>query len=410
MTAQRPARTETATVAAATFRETLGHYPTGVAVVTAIGEDEKPAGMVVGSFTSVSLDPPLVAFMPTKQSGSWARLRTATRFAVNVLAADQEDVCRRFASRDIDKFAGIGWSTAPGGSPVLDGAVAWVECSYHDIVDGGDHWIVLGRVEALDVPRPALPLLFFQGGYGRFSPPSLVAPTSHDVIVAVRLAELARGRIEALAAEHSVDCCLMTKIGQEAVFVLTSHASSRPDVVSAGHRVPVVPPVGSVFLTEAGDDEVADWLALAPGQDAETLDRLRANLETVRRRGYSLSLATEDDVDRITILRDYSSPDGLPEHGRRFRKLIADTARLYEPDLVDGKRYSLHSIVVPVPVPPGVPPIALRMGGLPQDVAASDVRRWISDLQDCAREAARRLATEVPADIAQRSVGEPGQA
>ena len=78
---------------ASEFRETLGHYPTGVAVVTAVAGDGGPAGMVVGSFTSVSLDPPLVAFLPTKDSGSWARLATADRFCVNVLAADQEDLC-----------------------------------------------------------------------------------------------------------------------------------------------------------------------------------------------------------------------------------------------------------------------------------------------------------------------------
>ncbi|MBO0842258.1 MAG: flavin reductase [Nocardioides sp.] len=379
-------------IVASSFRETLGHYPTGVAVVTAVADDGTPVGMVVGSFTSVSLDPPLVAFMPTKESGSWARLRTAERFCVNVLAADQEDLCRRFASRAIDKFDGVSWTPAPGGSPVLDGVVAWIECAYHDIVEGGDHWIVLGEVRGLEVPRPALPLLFFQGGYGRFSPPSLVAATGPDLIEAVRLAELARGRIEALAASNGVDCCVMTKIGEETVFVLTANASPTPDLVSVGHRVPLVPPVGSVFLTDASDKEIDTWLASAPGQDAETLDRCRANLETVRRRGYSLSLSPDEDVDRITILRDYSSPDGLPEHARRFRRLIADTARLYEPDIVDGSTYSLHSIVVPVPVPDGVPPIALRMGGLPRDASAEVVRGWVSDLLETARDAGHRLA------------------
>lgn len=379
-------------IPAAAFRETLGHYPTGVAVVTGIAADGTPVGMVVGSFTSVSLDPPLVAFLPTKESGSWARLSTAVRFCVNVLAADQEDVCRRFASRAADKFDGVAWSAAPGGSPVLDGVVAWIECDHHQVVDGGDHWIVLGAVTDLAVARPALPLLFFQGGYGRFSPPSLVAPTHPDVLYAVRLAEAARGQIEQVAVEHRVDCSVLTKVDADVIFVLTANHSPTPATISVGHRVPIVPPIGSVYLTDGDDDEVAAWLSSAPSQDDDTVALFRSNLERVRERGYSLSLAGGADVDRVSAVHDYSSSDGLPAHSRAFRQLIASTARLYEPEIVDGQRYSLHSIVVPVSVPDGAPPIALRMGGLPKDADAAVVRRWVTELQRTARDAGVRLA------------------
>jgi len=378
------------TIPAATFRETLGHYPTGVAVVTAIAEDGAPVGMVVGSFTSVSLDPPLVAFLPTKGSGSWARLSTAARWCVNVLAADQEDTCRRFASRAPDKFAGVSWTAAPGGSPILDGVVAWIECDPHDTVEGGDHWIVLGRVRDLGVCRRTLPLLFFQGGYGRFTPASLVAPGSPDVLHAVRLAEAVRDRIDALAATYGVDCAMLTKVGQEAVFVLTADHSPQAQRVCVGHRVPIVPPLGSVYLVDADEDEVARWLAAAPGQDEETIARLRANLATVRQRGYSLSLAQQGPTERMSLVSDYSE-HGLPEHVRRFKQLIADTAQLYEPEIVDGGTYSLHSIVVPVPTPAGMPPIALRMANLPADTPAAVVRRWVEDLQATAAAAADHL-------------------
>lgn len=376
----------------AEFRETLGHYPTGVAVVTAVTDDGSPAGMVVGSFTSVSLDPPLVAFLPTKDSGSWARISTADRFCVNVLAADQEDLCRRFASRIPDKFDGVDWKPAPEGSPILEGVVTWIECGFHEVVDGGDHWIVLGAVKDLQVSRPALPLLFFQGGYGRFSPPSLVAPTHPDVITAVRLAELARDRIEALATSHRVDCSMLTKVSQEAVFVLTANHSMAPSAVSVGHRVPIVPPIGSVFLTDADDVEVERWLASAPGQDEETVALFRRNLATVRERGYSLSLMAEPADDRVSLINHYSSPHGLPEHTRRFKRLIADTSRLYEPEIVDGETYSLHSIVVPVPLGDGAPPIALRLAGLRPHTDAPVVRQWIADLQQTAAHAGEQLA------------------
>jgi flavin reductase (DIM6/NTAB) family NADH-FMN oxidoreductase RutF/DNA-binding IclR family transcriptional regulator len=382
------------TIPAATFRETLGHYPTGVAVVTAIAEDGSPTGMVVGSFTSVSLDPPLVAFMPTKDSGSWARISTARRWCVNVLAADQEDVCRQFASRIPDKFDGISWTPAPGGSPVLDGVVAWIECDPHQVVEGGDHWIVLGAVSDLAVRRRTLPLLFFQGGYGRFTPASLVAPGSPEVLHAVRVAEGVRERIDAVATTYSVDCSVLTKVGQEAVFVLTADHAPRTQRVSVGHHMPIVPPLGSVYLTDADEDEVERWLSSAPGQDEATIARLRANLATVRERGYSLSLAQQAPAERISLVSDYSE-HGLPEQARRFRKLIADTAQLYEPEIVTGRTYSLHSIVVPVPTPLGIPPIALRMANMPPDADADLVRCWITDLQTTAREAADQLGSSV---------------
>ncbi|WP_353952546.1 flavin reductase family protein [Knoellia sp. S7-12] len=375
----------------ALYRETLGHYPTGVAVVTGIADDGLPAGMVVGSFTSVSLDPPLVAFLPTRDSGSFARLRTGATFCINVLAADQESTCRRFASRAVDKFEGVAWSPAPGGAPILDGAVSWIECTYEDVLDGGDHYIVLGRIRDLAVARPSLPLLFFQGGYGRFAPPSLVAPSHPDLIHAVRLAELARGDIEQLSAEHEVDCAVLAKVGGDVVFVLTANRSEKPTTPSVGHRVPLVPPLGSVFLRDAPEEDVNDWLARAPGQDDATREVFRRNVDRVRERGYSVSLMPDPSVDRISLMTDYSSTERTPQHERRMKQMIADTALLYEPDLEPDRTYHLHSIVVPVPVPPEMPQIAMRMSGLPTDASLAQLDAWVDALSRAANTAAARL-------------------
>jgi flavin reductase (DIM6/NTAB) family NADH-FMN oxidoreductase RutF len=150
------------------FRRVLGHFPTGVAVVTSIGRDG-PVGMAVGSFTSVSLDPPLVAFLPDRVSTSWPKIRATKRFCVNVLAADQEAVCRVFAQSGIDKFAHVDWSLSPGGLPTVAGALAWIECDLEAVHDAGDHFIVLGHVRQLDVAATVAPLVFFKGGYGRFA-------------------------------------------------------------------------------------------------------------------------------------------------------------------------------------------------------------------------------------------------
>ena len=156
----------TATIDGATFRHVLGHYPTGVCVVTAIEPSGAPVGMAVGSFTSVSLDPPLVAFLPDKASATWQRIAGAGRFCVNVLASDQEQICRQFAARGIDKFAGVSHRLSANGSPVLDGVLAWIDCTLHAVHEAGDHFIVLGEVIELDIARPGQPLLFFRGKYG----------------------------------------------------------------------------------------------------------------------------------------------------------------------------------------------------------------------------------------------------
>lgn len=151
------------------FRRVLGHYPTGVTAVTAIGDDGQPAGMAIGSFTSVSLDPPLIAFLPDRNSTSFSRIRTARSFCVNVLAEDQENVCRTMASGRHDKFASLNWSPSPSGAPRLDGVVAWIDCDLESVADAGDHYLVMGRVRELHAHAERAPLLFFQGGYGRFS-------------------------------------------------------------------------------------------------------------------------------------------------------------------------------------------------------------------------------------------------
>jgi flavin reductase (DIM6/NTAB) family NADH-FMN oxidoreductase RutF len=152
------------------FRQVLGHFPTGVVIVTAMSGD-KPAGLSVGSFVSVSLDPQLVAVLPSKTSTSWPKIAAADSFCINVLHANHQDLSRKFAVSGGDKFAGVAWHPAPSGAPILDGALAWIDCEHERSIDAGDHLIVLGQVRVLDVDtsQEAAPLIFFQGGYGTFT-------------------------------------------------------------------------------------------------------------------------------------------------------------------------------------------------------------------------------------------------
>lgn len=150
------------------FRTVLGHYPTGVCVITATHERAGAVGLVVGSFGSVSLEPPLVAFYVGTGSNSWAQIRECGQFCVNVLGEDQLELSKRIASRREDKFHDISHRKSEHGMPVLDGVVAAIECTIESETDAGDHVIVLGRVVNLKTERDVGPLLFFRGGYGRF--------------------------------------------------------------------------------------------------------------------------------------------------------------------------------------------------------------------------------------------------
>nr|WP_262841916.1 flavin reductase family protein [Sphaerisporangium corydalis] len=151
------------------FRSVLGRFATGVVAITALDPvTGEPCGLAANSFTSVSLDPPLVAFCVAHTSTSWPRLKSAGRLCVNVLAEDHEQVSRQLAAKGGDKFAGIAWHFSPGGSPVVEGALAWIDCTVESELVAGDHIIVVARVHDLDVHADEGPLVFYRGGYGRF--------------------------------------------------------------------------------------------------------------------------------------------------------------------------------------------------------------------------------------------------
>jgi flavin reductase (DIM6/NTAB) family NADH-FMN oxidoreductase RutF len=148
------------------FRQALGRHAAGVVVVTGPG----PVGLTATSFTSVSLDPPLVSFCVARTSTTWPDLREAATFAVNVLATDQAEIASRFATRGIDRFGPpTSWHPGPGEVPILGGTAAHLLCEPYDTVAMGDHWLVVGLVVDTGLGSPAVPLLYHRGRYGRFT-------------------------------------------------------------------------------------------------------------------------------------------------------------------------------------------------------------------------------------------------
>lgn len=146
------------------LRDALGTFATGVTVVTALDPDGHAIGLTVNSFSSVSLEPPLVLWSLARTSPGLAAFRAASHFAVNILAADQQALSERFARRGADKFAGIGWQGGLGGAPLLPGCCAVLECRSELQHEGGDHLIFIGRVERFS-RREAAPLIYHGGSY-----------------------------------------------------------------------------------------------------------------------------------------------------------------------------------------------------------------------------------------------------
>ncbi|HEY7912091.1 MAG TPA: flavin reductase family protein [Blastocatellia bacterium] len=150
------------------FRAAMSRFASGVSVVTTKKDDGKLEGITVSAFSSLSLDPPLVLICIDKRASIHDSLSEGRHFAVNILAEDQEIFSRRFASRDTDRFGGVGYNEGPAGSPLLNGALCHVECRIVHTYPGGDHTLVVGEVETT-IAAEGKPLVYFRGGYARLA-------------------------------------------------------------------------------------------------------------------------------------------------------------------------------------------------------------------------------------------------
>ena len=336
---------------ARSFRTVLGHFPTGVAAVTAVAADQVPVGMVVGSFTSVSLDPPLVAFLPDKSSSTFPRIREAGRFCVNVLSARQEDVCRRLASKGADKFQDLSWTASPGGAPILDQVVAWIDCDLVDVIESGDHYIAIGAVKALEAANVGLPLLFFQGGYGSFTPRTLVASQELDLVSQLRWAGMARAEMEELAQDLALDC-LAAALAEDDLVILasTGRPGSDKSPTEVGQRVPFIAPFGALWLAWADQARIDAWLPSAESEHGREIREVCLQvIDRVRDRGWSLGLGGPSHTQVESLLVAASQPDSdgnVKEHISEFGDQLASS---YEPaDLVADQLYDVRNISAPV--------------------------------------------------------------
>jgi flavin reductase (DIM6/NTAB) family NADH-FMN oxidoreductase RutF len=353
------------------LRDVLGHFPTGVTIITAIDEAGQPAGFAVGSFTSVSLDPPLVAFLPARSSTTFPKVREAASFCVNVLGAD--------------KFAALGWSAAPSGAPVLDGASTWLDCTIDTIHEAGDHLIVVGRVHDLGVVHPDPPLVFFRGGYGRFAPTSLVAVPEHDIIEQVRIAGLARRTMEELARTFDVEAFAAGAVHDKVVLMASADpAQPRYARSRVGDRTPLVAPVWSVFVAWQDPPMAGRWLS--GSAFAGRPERLAAVLDQVRGRGWSVALGHPAYDQLEAVIGETTRRGDHPEVKRSVNSVMAALSwDCFDSDIEPDRDYDLRLLAAPVFDAAGRALLGIGLRGFPAPVNGGQV---LSIADTLSREAA----------------------
>ncbi|MFT4233061.1 MAG: flavin reductase [Leucobacter sp.] len=381
------------------FRTVLGQYPTGVSVITTTEADGTRAGFVVGTFSSISLNPPLVGFMPDKGSSSWPRIRAAGKFCVNILSADQEHLCRQFASKNGDRFAGVATRESGLGNPILEDAVAWIDCTLDNVVEAGDHYIVMGAVNELDIESGSLPLLFFQGGYGRFAPHSMVAAYTPAEITSeqLRSVDLIRPIMERLADDLSSRCIATAAFGEDLVVLAGAGSPDAQDRATlVGARLPFTPPNGSAIGAWNDGARLQEWLSTGP--DGEAREENERRLARVRERGYSVGLLNDAQRQFAAALnRLAEDPQALPPED--LRALMADL--LYDPEeLTEEHAQAVRVIAVPIFDAEGKAAFAFTLYGFAKPEGEAGIRAYIDRVVQAGREATAALGGRVPAPAA----------
>ncbi|GCE44600.1 NADH-FMN oxidoreductase [Rhodococcus wratislaviensis] len=391
--------TETSTVIdPGHFRTVLGHFPTGVVAITSTDSAGLPVGMAVGSFTSVSLDPALVAFLPDKSSSTFPKIRESGRFCVNVLGAGQQDICRSLALKGSDKFASIDWTPTQHGNPRIHDSIAWIDCVIDTIHEAGDHFVVIGRVASLEVDDATSPLIFFQGGYGCFSSTSLTAPGEADLLRPLSIVDQARPEMEAVARELGVECCASVAIRDQLVLVGSSMASTLPTSphIRLGQRMPFVPPLALPLMAWAEGREFDKWI----GRGGQALDRdlLVQATSRVRDRGWSLVLRSdaqvrfEGAVARLPLTGATGDLAGDVTAAARALSLEG-----YEPAEIDpAATYDVRIISAPIFGADAQPELLLSLYQLPSQLSGAEVERYRDRLLTAAETVTTKLGGSKP--------------
>lgn len=365
----------------------MAHVPTSVAAVTAISANKEPIGMVVGSFAFVSIDPPLVLFMPAKTSSTFNALRDAHHFTVNVLAHDQEGLSRQLQRPSSERLEAIDWRPSSNGSPVLPDVVSAIDCEFDRVIDAGDHFIALGSVQHLEVHRRVAPLIFFQRGYGGFTPGAFMEPAEGQLARDVSRVAMVRQTLERFAAELDADVSVFARIGEHAVAVASISGGDAESTV-VGSRYPIMAPLGALFVAWESEAEIERWSDKLRHMPDETRRELRRQLEAVQERGWTYALnSMEPDADLGAILRIYGVENVTPADQREMEDAVRRALPNYtNRSFVAGESVALGNIVAPICDSEGTVRMTVRLAGFDRAVRPDEIERLAARLTEVARE------------------------
>lgn len=301
------------------WRTVLGEYPTGVTLISSRAATGEPVGMVVGSFSAVSEDPPLISFMPSNNSSTFAAIANHGRLVVNVLGASHEALCRSFSRKTPDRFTHGSWVDTPEGLPRLTDALAWFDATIVDQHPAGDHTIVVASINGFGVggSNAGLPLLYLRGGYGSFTVPSLqfdVQGFTHQL----KLVDSVRDVVVEFAEQLDVECVICGLAGDSIVVLnaMNLHGGFDRSTRPVGSSFPFAAPMAPTFVAWAPPEVETTWLENARHL-LGSVDRpvLRSLLERTRKRGFGIWRGSElaEEFDRVCAeqARQRSTPSAL---------------------------------------------------------------------------------------------------
>lgn len=371
------------------LRVVMGQYPTGVSVITALSRDNEALGMVVGTFSRVSSDPPLVSFMPKRTSNAWRLLReSGDRFCVNILSEHQEEVGQQIASRHEHRFDGIPYSSSGSGLPVIHGALAYIDCAVDRIIEAGDHDIVIGRVEEMQAMSAAHPLVFFRGGYGRFEPTTML---SRDQAIRERLQLVTQCRTEMERLSSAGGNEVSALIRDDGEIVLAAAVGRTPagqEPIRVGQRLPFSPPFGSLDAALGTPDIQESWL---DNSHTSTLSRSEneAVLDKVRSQGYAIAFghAAHHQIKEAAV--DWGKRDPSTRVELLDRLKFFDLTYNHQPHTSGS--VELRLITAPVYDAAGNLAFGLTLWGPPRMLTQDELHHYIDVTLDSAARCTRIL-------------------
>ncbi|MGC7100610.1 flavin reductase [Amycolatopsis lurida] len=372
------------------WRIAFGQYPTGVTILTSVDEAGEPVGMVVGTFTSVSQNPPLVGFFPARSSTTFPHIQKTGRFRASVLGASHEDLCRLFFSSPRSERFSVGdWEYDEHGIPVLRDAVAWFDATITHVTPAGDHCFVLGEVDNLGIggSGSGMPLIFLRGGYGSFTIPRLEFDLGHvggQLRVAAGLSHVVQELAERLDVE-----CVLASLERDSIVVLTAANVRSPQL---GMAFPFAAPMAPGFCAWSDEDRRLMWQEnarhLLGSVDESLLDEM---IEDVHRQGYAVSFGQvmSDQFDAVVgapqVDRDmYAALWGsLVDEYRRFMRS-------------DHPERDVTVVQAPVFGVDGMIELELVVSGFGPNAGAERYRRILRDTLSCSAELTRMIGGAPP--------------